>query len=255
MPIKVESYEELEKVDLVKTLGFLNDCLKVNCDEDFHQIIIDFAAFLGFEHVLYAYMKNMYQSNSHVHFMDLSNPEGWFDDYCERGYLEFDPVRIELEIKLARGERESFILWDHYDRELSDMELELIERRRSFGMEYGCSVYDNSETKDAMFLISFSSKTKQVDKRTEVLSGLIISHLMLTRKRLDMLNLVNSLSRRESDVAEWIVDGKTNWEISKILNISESTVKYHVKNIFEKLQVPNRQQAVSVLLAVRYLCL
>jgi DNA-binding CsgD family transcriptional regulator len=106
-----------------------------------------------------------------------------------------------------------------------------------------------------MFLISFSSKTKQVDKRTEVLSGLIISHLMLTRKRLDMLNLVNSLSRRESDVAEWIVDGKTNWEISKILNISESTVKYHVKNIFEKLQVPNRQQAVSVLLAVRYLCL
>jgi DNA-binding CsgD family transcriptional regulator len=37
--------------------------------------------------------------------------------------------------------------------------------------------------------------------------------------------------------------GKTNWEISTILNISPTTVKNHVQNIIRKLGVENRGQA------------
>ncbi len=54
-----------------------------------------------------------------------------------------------------------------------------------------------------------------------------------------------SLSPREREVLKWVKRGKTSWDISVILRISERTVNYHVSNIMRKLDVTNRQQAVS----------
>lgn len=51
------------------------------------------------------------------------------------------------------------------------------------------------------------------------------------------------LSERELDVIRLIVTGKSNAEISGILHIRESTVKFHVNNILGKLGVNDRTQA------------
>jgi two-component system response regulator DegU len=40
--------------------------------------------------------------------------------------------------------------------------------------------------------------------------------------------------------------GRSNAEIGKILEISERTVKFHVKNIMEKLNAANRTEAVAI---------
>jgi DNA-binding CsgD family transcriptional regulator len=53
-----------------------------------------------------------------------------------------------------------------------------------------------------------------------------------------------SLTPRETDVLRWIAAGKTNWEISQILRLSERTVKFHLSNAFGKLNAVNRAQAV-----------
>lgn len=53
------------------------------------------------------------------------------------------------------------------------------------------------------------------------------------------------LSRREVEVLAWLQLGKTNWEISNILNVSPLTVKNHVQNIIKKLGVKNRRQAAA----------
>jgi len=52
------------------------------------------------------------------------------------------------------------------------------------------------------------------------------------------------LSRRELEVLKWLKLGKTSWDISIILRISERTVNYHVGNIVRKLGASNRMQAV-----------
>ncbi|WP_342617527.1 XrtB/PEP-CTERM-associated transcriptional regulator EpsA [Rhodoferax sp. GW822-FHT02A01] len=52
-------------------------------------------------------------------------------------------------------------------------------------------------------------------------------------------------SKREIQVLHWIKNGKTNLEISQILEISQPTVKCHVQNIMRKLNVTNRAQAVG----------
>jgi transcriptional regulator EpsA len=53
------------------------------------------------------------------------------------------------------------------------------------------------------------------------------------------------LSERELEVLQWVAAGKTNPEIGSILDLSEFTIKNHLKRIFAKLDVLNRAQAVG----------
>lgn len=53
------------------------------------------------------------------------------------------------------------------------------------------------------------------------------------------------ISLRELEVLQWAKEGKSNWDISHILSISERTVKFHFGNIFRKLDVINRSQAIA----------
>jgi DNA-binding NarL/FixJ family response regulator len=53
-----------------------------------------------------------------------------------------------------------------------------------------------------------------------------------------------TLSGREKDVMRWLVAGQRNGEIANRLQISPETVKSHLANVYGKLNVRNRQQAV-----------
>lgn len=58
--------------------------------------------------------------------------------------------------------------------------------------------------------------------------------------------LINyGLSKRETEILEQINLGKSNQEIADELFISVSTVKSHVSNLFSKLDVKNRVQAIQ----------
>jgi DNA-binding NarL/FixJ family response regulator len=56
----------------------------------------------------------------------------------------------------------------------------------------------------------------------------------------------DGLSPRERDVYELIREGRTNPEIAATLFISNSTVKVHVRHIYEKLGVHSRAEAAAV---------
>lgn len=58
-------------------------------------------------------------------------------------------------------------------------------------------------------------------------------------------NEIRGLSEREAEIMSWVRKGKTNAEIGSILCISSYTVKNHLHQIFRKLDVYNRVQAVS----------
>lgn len=54
-----------------------------------------------------------------------------------------------------------------------------------------------------------------------------------------------SLTERENEVLQHLVDGKTNRQIAEDLFISENTVAYHIKQIYEKLHVHSRAEVVA----------
>jgi len=61
------------------------------------------------------------------------------------------------------------------------------------------------------------------------------------------------LTDRERDALAWVAEGKSDWEISVILGLSETTVRFHVDNARRKLGAVNRAQAVARLAAARML--
>jgi LuxR family quorum-sensing transcriptional regulator LasR len=56
--------------------------------------------------------------------------------------------------------------------------------------------------------------------------------------------VVPRLTPRELEVLNWVMVGKSSWEISKITGCSEATVNFHMGNIRQKFNVNTRQQAV-----------
>jgi len=53
------------------------------------------------------------------------------------------------------------------------------------------------------------------------------------------------LTPREIEVLKWIASGKSDWQIGKILKISDKTVNYHVENMKRKYGVSTRIQVVA----------
>jgi LuxR family transcriptional regulator, quorum-sensing system regulator CviR len=61
------------------------------------------------------------------------------------------------------------------------------------------------------------------------------------------------LTRRELEVLKWLQNGKTSWEISIILKVSERTINFHAQNIKKKLDVSSRSAAVAQALRLNIL--
>lgn len=57
-------------------------------------------------------------------------------------------------------------------------------------------------------------------------------------------NLLHYLTNREEEVLSLLLEGATYKDVARELFISETTVKTHVNNIFQKLQVKEKTQAV-----------
>jgi DNA-binding NarL/FixJ family response regulator len=80
------------------------------------------------------------------------------------------------------------------------------------------------------------------------LSGLMAQRILMEFRELrqnphSALDTDDELTRREIEILEYVVKGDSNTEIASALNISENTVKLHLKNILEKLHLRNRIQA------------
>jgi LuxR family maltose regulon positive regulatory protein len=104
-------------------------------------------------------------------------------------------------------------------------------------------IYFHDRIKDLLpevFKIQATTKTK--------IPGKLIDKLKLAiekRERFMKNNSVSVLSDRELDTLKLIAEDLPNQEIADKMFISLNTVKTHVRNIFLKLEVENRSQAVS----------
>jgi DNA-binding NarL/FixJ family response regulator len=63
--------------------------------------------------------------------------------------------------------------------------------------------------------------------------------------RLSLRNAGPHLTSREAEVLQLMSKGLTNKEIGDLLHCTDRTIKFHVKNILEKLQASDRTEAVT----------
>ena len=86
------------------------------------------------------------------------------------------------------------------------------------------------------------------DKNTEYIQNVLAAFpVEQSSKKLSEVEgeWIEPLSEREIEVLQLIAEGMTNQEVGSLLFLSLNTVKVHTRNIYSKLNVSNRTQAVT----------
>ncbi len=88
----------------------------------------------------------------------------------------------------------------------------------------------------------------------KILGKLVEGHSIVPTDILRKLTSENAdvLSRREHEILALLVDDLTNFQISARLGLSENTVKYYLKAIYQKLEVNSRGGAIAKYVAGNY---
>jgi DNA-binding NarL/FixJ family response regulator len=102
------------------------------------------------------------------------------------------------------------------------------------GMNCGADDYLTKPVPRAELLAAITARLRRADQQAREFKPDFTSPAPL---------LALGLTPRVAEVLLWVAQGKTNADIATILNISESTVKKHLLEIFAKLGVETRSAA------------
>lgn len=179
----------------------------------------------------------------------LNFPASWCDRYFERKYHEIDPV-VRRTPSLLRP-----FLWDQLGNQLQLLPEEqlVLNESREAGLRHGVSV-PLFGALGRVSVVSFASQFDDAEplQRLSHLNALAgqfhVAFADIARPHENRQARVD-LSNRERDCLRWTAEGKSSWDIGMILNISENTVNFHIKNAMRKLETTSR--TVAVLKAIR----
>lgn len=100
---------------------------------------------------------------------------------------------------------------------------------------------------------AFVTKKEPPEKLLEVVAAVAAGQMIFPM--LDVRRLYDdplmSLTPRERQLLEQLAEGASNGQIAGRLSVSVNTVKFHLKNLYEKCGVRNRAQAVAFYLTQR----
>jgi DNA-binding CsgD family transcriptional regulator len=86
---------------------------------------------------------------------------------------------------------------------------------------------------------------RDFDERDRAVLALLLPHLARIRERWERRRQPSVLTAREAQVLALVAQGLTNGEIAARLVVSPATVRTHLENVFEKLDVHTRTAAVA----------
>ncbi|AXE94931.1 autoinducer binding domain-containing protein [Paraburkholderia sp. DD10] len=203
--------------------------------------IASFAERLGFEYCCYGIRMPLPVSKPTVAIFD-TYPPGWMTHYHVNRFLDIDPT-------VRAGMRSAdLIVWP---QSTHDEAQRLWSDARDFGIKVGVA-HPSWTTHGAFGLLTMSrhadpltpAEIEQLQMPANWLSN--VCHMLMSQFLQSKLAAEASimLTAREREVLRWTGDGKTSYEIGKILSISERTVNFHVNNVLSKLAATNKVQAV-----------
>jgi response regulator RpfG family c-di-GMP phosphodiesterase/DNA-binding CsgD family transcriptional regulator len=140
---------------------------------------------------------------------------------------------------------------------LKNGEIPLPARILHVADEFDTLVAQTDSSPDRIFkIISEMEQQKGKQYDPEVMEAFIhvmrrrfsveVSNINLIERKLDINSNLNTLSPRELEVISCMAKGLSNKEIASRLYISEHTVKNHISNIFQKLNLSDRTSVVSL---------
>lgn len=169
-------------------------------------------------------------------------PWDWYRQYASQDYLSHDPLVMRM------AHEPTPFRWSSTYASADASERRVLDDMASLGAKEGFAVPVHG-SKGAIAGVSIAAADYDLSPRDE--SALHIASLYL-HARMTVLRPAAGylpariLTPRERECLVWVAGGKTDWEISQILGISEQTVHGYVQNAMTKLNARTRAQAVAL---------
>lgn len=175
----------------------------------------------------------------------------WCSRYEQLDYAQIDPAALHCRTRVTPT-----LWWTESYSELASRDQQtaaFVEEARGFGLRSGVS-FPIHGSGGAWGMLSLSCEQELASTRprlersmpyNQLLSGYVFeaaTRAVVPKRPTDG----QELTAREMECIAWCAEGKTSWEISKILGISERTVFFHMQNASRKLGASNRIQAVTL---------
>ena len=242
----------LPKSDAIALLELIQDSLSCASKEYLAELIERLKTLLPFDYGLCGFAK--IDEKGMKPGFDITNasyPAEWLNVYITKEYFNIDPIPKE--------HFSSFNLqfWDDTYKKY-EIPGKFVSEAQDFGLVKGYTYGIKKPISTQGSLLSLAGPDLRREARTEAIIRLIAPHLHQCYLRLNKeigKKAVPALSRREKEVLNWLGQGKSTWDISMILSISERTVKFHAENIKEKLNASSRTHAVAIALELGLLSL
>ncbi len=237
-------HEVLSRSDAVSLLELIHACTTCADELAFREIMGRTGALLPHDYSIAVLAgRNGGSSDAFYDAINVSYPSEWIAMYIAQREHERDPI--------FRANFRSFKL--QYFGDILEC-AECPKDRRAVANDFGIvegyvnGIRDHNNTAGSM--ICFSGRKVARERRSEAILELLVPHLHQAFTRISALPLATkravSLSPKEQEVLAWLAAGKSTWDISVLLAISERTVKFHVANILQKLDASNRAHAVAI---------
>ncbi|WP_228981390.1 helix-turn-helix transcriptional regulator [Paraburkholderia gardini] len=166
-------------------------------------------------------------------------PDDWLRHYQHLNYASTDPVHR------AAFARAVPYRWQDITG-MNRAERRVLDEARDAGLPGGLSIPVH-QPGGSILLFSLSGPPHSVNTAIDSRLAYIIStqfHLELQRLApIPRRRPAHFLSPRQRECLAWVAQGKTSWEISRILNLSPHTVDYHIGEAMERLNVHSRTAA------------
>jgi DNA-binding CsgD family transcriptional regulator len=174
--------------------------------------------------------------------INVDYPVEWLTKYAAEGLYDIDPV-IRYNYSFLRPHMWKEAISVFHD----EPNIKFMNLASEFGLRHGvASGISKDDNRASIF--SFSSGNDNFRPHHKDILDILTPHIHQALTRVCEIRHMDGkpLSGREKEVLNWMKEGKTNWEISVILGISERTVKFHVQNITGKLNAVNKAHAVAI---------
>jgi LuxR family quorum sensing-dependent transcriptional regulator len=180
-------------------------------------------------------------------------PEQWMQHWASRKYMAVDPVAKRLMTDSAP------VRWTDVYRNSNKAGLRILKEANEHGMQDGFALPIYS--RDGFVVgISMATAHYELGEKEEKCLHMASIYFHTRLERMRAKNIPPSrtpkvLTQREQECLCWVASGKTDWEISQILNIAEQTVHEYVQNTLIKLNATTRAQAVAVAIYTKQIML
>lgn len=220
--------------------------------DDIRAICCEAAAAFGYRHCsLKGYLP---RSTSIISVHDV--PAEWEAHYTRQGYAQFDP-RIRYATRNSAPVDWSEL--SYASGAAGRMERQVMREAREHGLRCGISIPAHGAGAEVCLLnLSTPEDRTPACPATRQTLRFVANSMQDAVRRLHQEApgdpaVVPHLTSREREVLQWTAHGKTSWEIARILDLSENTVVFHIRNAVSKLQATNRPQAVAKAMASSYI--